>query len=339
LRGAEGQQQRGQRQLGLRHRRAQLAGERRQRGQVQVGGDRLDAEQQRQHQHDEAGRHAGAGGGRRLGNSGGHPYNLRMPTRPLLVHGEPLAGGRVPAVCTPLVARSHEALVAEARELAALAPDLLEWRVDFFDGLADAAAVVRAARAIREAAPGLPLLFTRRSQREGGERIAASEAQVLAAYEAVCGERLAEFVDWEMEGDAQALAAVQRAARDARASVVLSFHDFQQTPPAAEVTRKFARAHALGGDVAKLAVMPRGMHDVLALLEGMLAASESLPIPVIGMSMGPMGALTRACGASFGSALSFAVGRSASAPGQMPIADLRAAIEVLRRAGPGEARA
>lgn len=255
-----------------------------------------------------------------------------MPTRPLLVHGQPLAGGRVPAVCTPLVARSHEALVDEARALAALAPDLLEWRVDFFDGLADAQRVVQAARAIREAAPGLPLLFTRRSQREGGERIAATEAQVLAAYEAVCRERLAEFVDWEMDGDAQGLAAVQRAARAAGAGLVLSFHDFQRTPPAGEITQRFTRAHMLGADVAKLAVMPRGMHDVLALLEGMLAASESLPIPVVGMSMGPLGSLTRACGGAFGSALSFAVGRSASAPGQMPIGDLRAAIEVLRRA-------
>ncbi len=46
LRNAEGQQQRGQRQLRLRHRRAEAFGERRQRGQVQVGGDRLDAQQQ-----------------------------------------------------------------------------------------------------------------------------------------------------------------------------------------------------------------------------------------------------------------------------------------------------
>ena len=65
----------------------------------------------------------------------------------------------------------------------------------------------------------------------------------------------------------------------------------------------------------------------------LLQASRTLAIPVVSMAMGGLGAVSRVCGASFGSALTFAVGQSASAPGQMPIEDLSAALAVLRKAG------
>jgi 3-dehydroquinate dehydratase-1 len=47
--------------------------------------------------------------------------------------------------------------------------------------------------------------------------------------------------------------------------------------------------------------------------------------------MGPHGALSRIAGFAFGSALTFGVAAAGSAPGQMPIGELRAAIELLRR--------
>ena len=53
------------------------------------------------------------------------------------------------------------------------------------------------------------------------------------------------------------------------------------------------------------------------------------------MSMGPLGSVTRMVGGVFGSALSFAVGAGSSAPGQMPIADLNAVYDVIRRARGG----
>jgi 3-dehydroquinate dehydratase-1 len=65
-------------------------------------------------------------------------------------------------------------------------PDVLEWRVDYFDAIGDSAAVIAAARAIKQAAGSLPVLFTRRSTLEGGEKIALNEDQVIAMYTAVC---------------------------------------------------------------------------------------------------------------------------------------------------------
>ena len=64
-------------------------------------------------------------------------------------------------------------------------------------------------------------------------------------------------------------------------------------------------------------------------------AAAKARIPLISMSMGPLGAVTRMVGGVFGSSLSFAVGEGSSAPGQMPIADLRAVYDVIGRARGG----
>ena len=258
-----------------------------------------------------------------------------MQPRPILVRGQPLAGGQLPAVCAPLVARTRAELAAEAAAVAALQPDLLEWRVDFFSTSAYTAEVLAAARDIRRAAGSIPILFTRRAQREGGQPIALDEEQVLALYEAVAESGTVDAMDFEMGNDAAHVARVRALTREHGLALVLSFHDFQRTPPDAELDARFAQAHALQADVAKVAVMPQGRDDVHRLLGATLRASERLPIPVVSMSMGGLGAVTRLAGGAFGSALTFAVGSAPSAPGQVPIADVRAAIAVLRRATSG----
>jgi 3-dehydroquinate dehydratase-1 len=255
-----------------------------------------------------------------------------MHPRPIVLNGRPLAGGQLPAVCAPLVAATDEALLAEAAAVAAKGPDLLEWRVDFFQGIADTPHVLRVALALRAAARGIPLLFTRRAQREGGQRIALDEEGVVALYRAVCAEGAADLLDFEMGNDPSHVAQVRAFTRDAGIPLVLSFHDFHGTPGTADLAARFAQARELGADVAKVAVMPASMQDVHRLLGATLEASRQLDIPVISMAMGPLGAVSRLCGGVFGSALTFAVGAAASAPGQMPIADVRAGLDVLRRA-------
>jgi 3-dehydroquinate dehydratase-1 len=248
--------------------------------------------------------------------------------KPITIQGRPLAQGALPAVCIPLVARTAAALLAEATAAGAKQPHIVEWRVDFFDAIGDAAAVIATARALRAAA-GAPLLFTRRSTREGGETIALDEQQVAGLYRELCAAQAADLVDVEMESPL--VRTMVDTAHAHGIGTVLSFHDFQKTPPLETLLARFRQAQDLGGDVGKLAVMPRSKADVLVLLQATLQASESLDIPVAGMAMGALGAVSRVCGGVFGSALTFAVGQAASAPGQIPIEDLRAALAVLQR--------
>ena len=265
----------------------------------------------------------------------GRGSDSEVQHRPIQLRGRPLAAGRLPAVCAPLVARTREALAAEAAAVAALRPDLIEWRVDFLAALADTREVLAAAADVQRAAAGIPVLFTRRSQREGGQPIALDEPQVLALYEAVAASGTVAAMDFEMNNEPAHVAQVRALARRHDLALVLSFHDFHATPADAELDARFAQAQALQADVAKVAVMPRSMADVHRLLGATLRASERLSIPVVSMAMGGLGAVTRIAGGVFGSALTFAVGSAASAPGQIPIADVRAALAVLQRATSG----
>lgn len=254
-----------------------------------------------------------------------------MEPRAINLGGRPLANGRVPAVCAPLVGRTREALAAETAAVAAKRPDLLEWRVDFLEAIADTAEVLACARAVCTAAAGLPVLFTRRAQREGGQPIALSEPQVLDLYEAVAASGTVDAMDFEMQNAAADVQRVRALTRAHGLALVLSFHDFQRTPPTADLQERFAQAHSLGADVAKLAVMPQDLDDVHRLLGATLQASRTLPIPVVSMAMGGLGAVSRLCGGVFGSALTFAVGAAPSAPGQVPIEDVRTVLAVLQR--------
>lgn len=257
-------------------------------------------------------------------------------SKPIELKGQPVAGGKFPLICTPLVGRSADKLMAELDVVLPKKPDVLEWRVDFFEAIGDTAAVIATARAIKAKAGAIPLLFTRRSTLEGGEKIALNEEQVIAMYAAVCESKSIDLIDYEMANEAANIARVRTVAKANDIKLVLSFHNFSYTPGLETLAAKFLTADQLGADVAKVAVMPRDLDDVLTLLSATREASKKLRIPLISMSMGPYGSLTRLFGWTFGSALTFAVGAASSAPGQVPIEDLNTVLAILQKSIAGK---
>lgn len=252
-------------------------------------------------------------------------------SKPIELKGQPIAGGKFPLICTPLVGRTLDKIMAELAVVLPKKPDVLEWRVDFFEQIGDAAAVIAAAVAIKKEAGNIPLLFTRRSTIEGGEKIALNEGQVIAMYTAVCESKTIDLIDYEMVNDAANIVRVRDAAKANGIKLVLSFHNFSYTPGPETLAAKFLSAEQLGADVAKVAVMPRDLGDVLTLLTATHEARKKLRIPLISMSMGPLGAVTRMVGGVFGSSLTFAVGAAASAPGQVPIEDLNTVLAIVQK--------
>ncbi|MGE5171245.1 MAG: type I 3-dehydroquinate dehydratase [Rudaea sp.] len=252
--------------------------------------------------------------------------------RSIQVAGTPLAGGAVPAICTPLVGRDRGDVLAELAAVLPKQPDIIEWRVDFFASIADTGLVIETARAMKAAAPTLPVLFTRRNATEGGERVPISEPQVVALYEAMCAARCIDLVDYELANPAGQFSRIRAVSREFGIGLVGSYHNFQSTPDVATLVGKFRDAKIRGADVGKVAAMPKSRGDVLALLAATDEASRTLDIPLISMSMGPFGSVSRMVGGVFGSALTFAVGKSSSAPGQIPIEELRSVLATVRRA-------
>jgi 3-dehydroquinate dehydratase I len=253
------------------------------------------------------------------------------PGKVIEIRGKTMGGG-TPLICTPLVGRTAERVLAEAASVVAKGPDVVEWRVDYFEGIADTVAVLDVAQALRSVVGDLPIIFTRRSMAEGGEPIAIGNEDVVRLYDAVGATGLVDFLDYEMSNDADQVRRVRESAHKHALRIILSYHNFGYTPGLEFLVQRFLEAERLGADVAKVAVMPRDRADVLVLLAATAQAAAKGHIPLISMAMGPLGSVTRMIGGEFGSSLSFAVGEGSSAPGQIPIADLNAVFAVLRRA-------
>ena len=145
----------------------------------------------------------------------------------------------------------------------------------------------------------------------------------------------------EARADLRLLAAlVHRAGLD----VVASCHDLSGTPEEDETMDLLIDMQDDGADVVKLAATPHDAVDVARLLNATACAREILSVPLVTMSMGEQGAVTRVAGGVFGSALTFVLvpgpdgSWTPSAPGQLPIESVRAVHEVLglhRGAGAG----
>ncbi|MDH5285929.1 MAG: type I 3-dehydroquinate dehydratase [Betaproteobacteria bacterium] len=241
-------------------------------------------------------------------------------------------GGATPLICSPLVAKTATRLAEESAAVLGKRPDVIEWRVDYFEGVADAAAVLASGRALRAAAGETPIIFTCRAAHEGGQPIALDAEGIAKLYGAVGAAGLFDFLDFELSNPPALVRRVRERSREQGARLILSYHNFGYTPGRDFLVDRFLEADRLGADVAKVAAMPRDRADVLALLEATAVAEAKARIPLISMSMGPLGVATRMVGGVFGSSLSFAIGEGASAPGQMPIADLAAVFAALARA-------
>ena len=249
----------------------------------------------------------------------------------ICIKGKPVRGGDFPLICTPIVGRTREQILAELVIVLPKKPDVIEWRVDFFEDIGNTVTVIDVAACIKEAAGKTPIIFTCRSMNEGGERIALNDEDVLKLYVAACASRCIDVIDYELSNPAGNLLRLRSVSRDHDVSMIMSYHNFKFTPAVAEISAKFADAERLGADIAKVAVMPVGAADVLNLLSATLQASGTCKIPLVSMSMGVLGALSRFFGWVYGSAMTFAVGNGSSAPGQVPIEELRAVLASVRR--------
>ena len=71
--------------------------------------------------------------------------------------------------------------------------------------------------------------------------------------------------------------------------------------------------------------MPQCSEDVLCLLDASISCRKSLNSPLISISMGDLGKISRVYAGQFGSDITFASLKDSTAPGQIKIGDLKRA--------------
>lgn len=240
-----------------------------------------------------------------------------------------IIGGPLPLICLPLVAKERESLLHQAGELTTMRPDLLEWRIDGYRNVTDIADCLALLQQLRKVIDNIPLIFTCRIDREGGLQEISRDKRlelIIAATES----GNVDIVDVEMCNDEEFITSVKQNTAAHGVKLILSQHDFSETPEVGAIIGTLIKAEAMGADIAKLAAMPKVHADVLNLISATnRARNESVGVPMITISMGSAGKISRLAGGLFGSDITFAVGSQSSAPGQMPIEDLRSAMALL----------
>ncbi|MFD1065067.1 type I 3-dehydroquinate dehydratase [Oceanobacillus locisalsi] len=233
-----------------------------------------------------------------------------------------------PCICIPLTAATKEALIEEAGRCQQEGAEVVEWRADMFAEVEDHLVVEQVLKDLTAVLKGIPLIFTFRSHQEGGEK-ELSKADYVSLNQFVIETGLVDLVDVELYQGEETVHHLLSAAHQRNTYIIISNHDFQKTPPQAEIVQRLKQADELGGDVLKIAVMPKEIDDVLVLLSATNEMQKITTKPMITMSMGPLGVITRLSGQVFGSALTFGAGEKASAPGQIPVGEMRQVLDVL----------
>lgn len=236
-----------------------------------------------------------------------------------------------PKICVPIVGVTKEDILNQAKALQNVEVDVVEWRVDWFEGVFEFEKVKDVLVDLRKELKELPLLFTFRTSKEGGEKSIENE-EYVNLNKSVAATGLVDLVDVEVFTGDEYVKEVIKSAHESNVKVIASNHDFDKTPSKDEIVSRLIKMQDLGADIPKIAVMPTCKLDVLELLEATVIMSEQhANRPIITMSMAGKGIISRLCGEAFGSCLTFGSVAKASAPGQINVEELNKVLNIINK--------
>ena len=246
----------------------------------------------------------------------------------LKIRNMELGAGR-PKICVPLTGSDQEQLQAEAEAAMKKSIDLVEWRGDCFCRVHDLTEMEQTAKILRQQMGDCPILFTCRT--EDG-RFSISIRDYIELNKRMIATGCIDLVDVELFMGDMVCRELVEYAHAHHVAVVISNHEFEQTPDVDVMVRRLQSMRYLGADVPKIAVMPKNNRDVLKLLQATDTFNQWFgDCPIITMSMGKMGVISRLCGEAFGSALTFATVGKASAPGQISVDEVKTVLDILHQ--------
>lgn len=238
-------------------------------------------------------------------------------------------GENIPKICIPLVAKTEEEFLIAAKNLENVTLDLVEIRIDHFNDVENLESVLNLLKKIREILKEKPLLFTFRTLKEGGEKEVPTEIYMNLNNE-VAKSKIVDIIDVELFTGDDFVKEMIKIAHENQVKVIMSNHDFFKTPSKEEIVTRLCKMQDLGADIVKIALMPEKEEDVLTVLGATLEMKKNhAKVPVVTMSMGGKGVISRIAGEIFGSAMTFGAVNKVSAPGQLEAKKLEEILKVL----------
>ncbi|KAL9353477.1 hypothetical protein Peur_056157 [Populus x canadensis] len=218
-------------------------------------------------------------------------------------------------ICTPIMADSVDKMAILMAEAKSVGADLVEIRLDSlkdFNPNSDIKTLILHSP--------LPTLFTYRPMWEGGQYNGDEKPRLDALRLAM--ELGADYIDVELKV-AHEFNELLRGNKPGKCKLIVSSHNYENTPSVEELGNLVARIQAAGADIVKIATTALDISDVARIFQ-ITVHSQVRSVPIIGLVMGERGLISRILCAKFGGYLTFGTLESGvvSAPGQPTIKDL-----------------
>ncbi len=222
-------------------------------------------------------------------------------------------------IVVPIMPRNMEDVATLDMERLSEA-DLIEWRADYLPK----EEILRVAPAVFEKLAGREVVFTLRTNREGGN-IELSDQEYVDLIKEVAALYQPDYIDFEYYSHRDVFHQMLDFP-----NLVLSYHNFDETPE--NYMEIMSELTALSPAVVKMAVMPHTEQDVLDVMNytrGFKTLNSEQQYAT--MSMGELGKLSRLAGGLTGSCWTFACLDEASAPGQISLHEMKKFMKVLEK--------
>lgn len=232
-------------------------------------------------------------------------------------------GNGAPKICVPVIEKNEKEIIKYIKYINKLPIDIIEFRADFYlEDIIESEEkninnrMIDLSKDIKKIT-NKPILFTVRSDKEGGKIKNNFYNKIINIYKTIVENKCFDLIDLEIlslkEKD---IKNIIKLSKEKNIKTILSNHNFNKTPSKKNIISLINKMIKLKCDIVKVAYMPKNKKDVIILLD---AISEIKDFPVIAISMGKLGTITRI----FGSVMTFASAKSSSAPGQLEAMKLK----------------
>lgn len=239
-------------------------------------------------------------------------------------------GGDSYLLCAPLVSTTHEQLLVDANSIMTSRPDLIEWRVDYYEGYPEPAPIMESLTALRDVASDTPIIFTSRHAAEDG-LLDISDEQKFALIDEVTLSGMVDLVDIELQYGVSRIAKWREILHERNTKLIVSAHNFKTGWRPKQIREILLSEQQAGADIVKLVTRVTNVQELADLSDAIHEARQTfLHVPVIAGAVGSVSALMRVMGDCLGSDMTFvSAGGKKSHASQLHIDDLRRLRERL----------
>lgn len=260
-----------------------------------------------------------------------HAESVNKDFSPAIYHVKNLNIGELPVkTIVPITAKTKQQALEQAQMIAENPnADMAEFRIDLLDFASDTKAVIELGKELNQVLKNKPLIATIRTVNEGG-KLKISDAEYEKIYSEYLKQPFMQLLDIEMFRDQARVEKLTQRAHQKNILVIMSNHDFDKTPTQQDIEQRLLKQDQMGADILKIAVMPKSKQDVMTLMNATLNVSQKSKKPLLTMSMGRLGTISRIATANMGGSMSFGMIGEASAPGQIDVAQLKQFLKTVQ---------